>query len=106
MKLLIITAINAFQKDVKNILKNAGIQTYSFKEVTGYKDISDQSIGSNWFASELNETESVLFFAFTENEVVNQVFDLINEFNQQQEALSQIHIAVVEIAQSNQSTLK
>jgi len=106
MKLLIITAIKAFQKDIKSILKNARVMTYSYSNVTGYKDISDQLVESNWFASELNETESILFYAFADNEMVTQVFDLISVFNQQQEALSQIHIAVVDIEKSNHSNSK
>jgi hypothetical protein len=36
MKLLIITAIAEFEKEIKKILKKAKVKTFSYKEVTGY----------------------------------------------------------------------
>lgn len=101
MKLVIITAIVAFEKDIKAILKKADVKTYSYREVTGYKDFSDSAAADNWFASDSNETESILFYAFVEKEKVDQVFLLINEFNAVQESLSDIHLAVLNIEKSN-----
>jgi len=104
MKLVIITSSIAFQKDIKVILKKADVKTYSFKEVTGYKDFSDTATVDNWFASENNETESILFYAFVKKENVEQVFQLVAEFNATQESLSHIHIAVLNIEKSNNPT--
>jgi len=106
MKLLIITSIVAFEKDVKKMLQKANVTTYSFKEVTGYKDISGEAIENNWFASELNETESILFFAFVKKENVDSLFHFVNEFNATQESLSHIHVAVLDIEKSNQTLYK
>ena len=39
MKLLIITAITAFDKDIKKMLKQADVKTFTYKDVTGFKDI-------------------------------------------------------------------
>jgi hypothetical protein len=41
MKLLIISAIRAFDKDIK-MLKQADVKTFTYKEVTGSKDISEK----------------------------------------------------------------
>jgi nitrogen regulatory protein PII len=101
MKLLIITAISAFEKDIKKILKQAEIKTFSYKEVKGYKDISEQAVENNWFASEINETESILFYAFVKKENVDPLFDLVSSFNSKQETVSHIHIAVLNIEKSN-----
>ncbi len=101
MKLLIITAIQEFEKEIKMILKNANVKTYSFKKVTGFKDISEESLENNWFAAEINETESILFYAFVPKENVDQVFDLVSEFNKKQESLSHIHLAMLNIERSN-----
>jgi hypothetical protein len=42
MKLLIITAIRAFDKTSKNA-KTSRRETFTYKEVTGFKDISGRS---------------------------------------------------------------
>ncbi|MDN3677643.1 hypothetical protein QWY90_09975 [Flavobacterium paronense] len=104
MKLVIITSSIAFQKDIKTILKKADVKTYSFREVTGYMDFSDTATPENWFASEVNETESILFYAFVKKENVNHLFNLITEFNTAQVSLSHIHIAVLNIEKSSNST--
>ncbi|MDR7210261.1 hypothetical protein [Flavobacterium piscis] len=104
MKLVIITSNIVFQKDIKAILNNAGIKTYSFSKVTGYMDFSDTATSENWFASEVNETESILFYAFVKKENVDQLFQLVDEFNTVQEPLSQIRIAVLNIEKSNDQT--
>lgn len=101
MKLLIITAISAFEKDIKKMLKQAEVKTFSYKKVTGYKDIFEEAIESNWFASEINETESILFYAFVKKENVDLLFDLVSSFNENQETLSHIHLAVLNIEKSN-----
>ena len=64
MKLVIITAIKLFEKDIKLQLKKADVKTFSFKEVTGYRDSTEDAIESNWFSSEMNQTESIVFYAF------------------------------------------
>lgn len=101
MKLLIITAISAFEKDIKKMLKQAEVKTFSYKEVKGYNDISEEALENNWFASEINETESILFYAFVKKENVDLLFDLVCSFNSKQEILSHIHIAVLNIEKSN-----
>lgn len=101
MKLLIITGISAFEKDIKGMLKRAEVKSFSYKEVTGYKDIFEEAIESNWFASEINETESILFYAFVKKENVDLLFDLVSSFNEKQETLSHIHVAVLNIEKSN-----
>ncbi len=105
MKLLIITAIAAYENEIKLMLKKAQITTYSFQEVRGYSDTSEDEIDNNWFAAEYNETESILFYAFARTEEVNQVFNFINTFNAKEESLSQIHVAVVNIEKSNNARL-
>lgn len=101
MKLVIITASTTFQKDIKILLKKADVTTYSFREVTGYMDFSDTATAENWFASEVNETESILFYAFVKKENIDPFFHWVNELNSAQEPLSQIQIAVLNIEKSN-----
>ena len=100
MKLLIITAIKQFEKEVKDTLKKANVKTYSYKDVIGYRDASQFPIQDNWFSSNMNEGESVLFYAFVKKENVDMVFEMVTEFNDKQESLSSIHVAVMNIERS------
>jgi nitrogen regulatory protein PII len=101
MKLLIITAIRAFDKDIKKMLKQADVKTFTYKEVTGFKDISEEAIESNWFATDMSLNESMLYYAFLKKENVDSFFALVNEFNKKQETVSNIHIAVLNIEKHN-----
>ncbi len=97
MKLLVITSIKGFKKEIKLILKKADVKTYSYKDVTGYRDASELSIKDNWFSNDMNEGEAVFFYAFVKSENVDLVFDMVKEFNQKQETLSTLHVAVLNI---------
>ena len=101
MKLLLITAVAEFGKEVKQILKKGNVKTYSYKEVTGYRNASEDALGSNWFGTEMNENESIMFYAFVEKENVDIVCSAITEFNAKQETLSHIHSAIINIEKSN-----
>lgn len=101
MKLLIITAITAFDKDIKKMLQQADVKTFTYKEVIGFKDISEEAIESNWFGSDMSLNESMLYYAFVKKENVDPFFALVNEFNAQQKTLSNIHIAVLNIEKHN-----
>lgn len=101
MKLLIITSIAAFDSDVKQMLKQAEVRTFTYKTVTGFTDLSEEAIESNWFGTEMNENESILYYAFVKKEKVELFFDLVETFNSNQKTSSNIHIAVLNIEKSN-----
>lgn len=101
MKLLIITAIAEFEKDIKRLLKNAEVTTFSYRNVMSYKDVSEEFLESNWFASEMNETESLLFYALVPKEKVDFFFQLVADFNAQQSTKAQVQVAVLNIEKTN-----
>ena len=101
MKLLIIVAVKEFEKDIKQILKKSDVKSFSYKDVMGYKDSSEDAIEKNWFATDMNENESVLFYAFVNDEKVDFLFELVDDFNAKQETISHIHVAVLCIEKSN-----
>lgn len=101
MKLVLITAVAEFENEVKSILKKAQVKTYSYKEVTGFRDASNDAIESNWFGTEMNENESIVFYAIVAKENVDVVCNSVKEFNAKQETLSHIHIAVLNIEKTN-----
>ena len=101
MKLLIITAVAAYEKDIISILKKSNVKAFSHQEVKGYRDTTQEAVGSNWFAGDTNEYESLLFYAFVNNGSVDEVFSSVEDFNNKQETLSKVHLAVVDIERNN-----
>lgn len=101
MKLLLITAVKEFEKEIKQILKKSGVKSFSYKDVKGFKDSSEDAMEANWFATNMQENESVLFYAFVNKENVDMVFGFVDEFNQKQKSASHIHLAMLNIEKSN-----
>jgi hypothetical protein len=101
MKLLVITAIKAFENEIKQLLKQAGVGQFSYRDVNGYRDATLDALESNWFGSEMNENESVLFYAFVKKENVDTLFTLADNFNAHQESQSKVHIVVLNIEKTN-----
>lgn len=99
MDLLMITAVSAFEQELKELLKRSEVQSFSYLNVTGFHRPSD-TIQGNWFAGEAGEHQSLLFYAFVEEERTNEVLGEINKLNQQQESESSVHAAVMEIKKS------
>ena len=97
MKLLLITAVREFEKDIKQILRKAQVKSFSYKDVKGFKDNSEDALEANWFATNMQETESVLFYAFVKEDKVDGLFDMVKEFNTDQVSKSHIHVAVLSI---------
>ncbi len=101
MKLLLITAVREFEKDIKQILKKAQVKSFSYKGVKGFKDNTEDALEANWFATNMQENESVLFYAFIEKGNVDIVFGIVAEFNEKQKTASHIHLAMLNIEKSN-----
>ena len=101
MKLVLITAIADFEKDVKKMLKEAKVKSYSYKDVKGFSDASEESVEDNWFGSEMNETESVVFYAFILQQNLDMLFDEVAAFNKKQETISKVHLAVFSVEKYN-----
>ena len=97
MKLLLITAIQEFESEVKNILIKSGAKSFTYNSVKGFKNDSESNVVENWFASSYTETDSVLFTVFLSQENMTQTIKKIEEFNDLQKTFSKIHIGVVAI---------
>ncbi len=101
MKLVLITSIAEFEKDVKKMLKEAKVKSYSYRDVKGFRDASEESLESNWFGSEMNETDSVVFYAFILQQNLDMLFDEVAAFNKKQETISKVHLAVFGVEKYN-----
>ena len=98
MKLLLITAIEEFEKDVKNILKHSGVKAISYQSVKGFNNNGDEL--ENWFSSDNVEIDSLLFTVFIESRYVDEIYIRIQDFNSRQKTLSHVHIATVQLEKS------
>lgn len=101
MKLLIITAVAEYEKEVKELLKQAKVISYSYKYVTGFRDSTLDSVGTNWFGTEMNESDAILFYAFVTKENVDIFFKLVEKKNAEHQTKSRIHVASINIEKTN-----
>jgi hypothetical protein len=97
MKLVIVTAVEAFHKDVLKLFKEAGIESFSESEIDGYKNTPTLLATSNWFPSEKGGNESNMFFSFTDEQHIDALFDLIKTYNTHLETNNPIRAIVVPI---------
>nr|WP_321230136.1 hypothetical protein [uncultured Psychroserpens sp.] len=97
MKLVIVTAVEEFQKEVLKLFKKANIENFSSSDIDGYKNGSSLLMASNWFSVEKGGNESSMFFSFTEDENIDVLFNLIQEFNENLETNNPLKAVVVPI---------
>jgi nitrogen regulatory protein PII len=100
MEMIVITAVQAYQKEIKRILKENQVATFSYLDVTGHKEIAEESRDDNWFVSNAGEYSSVMFYAFVASGQVDRVLEAIASFNNKQEVKSHVHAVVMEIKKS------
>ncbi len=100
MKLLIVTSVDQYQKEVLQLFKKANIESYSGSDIEGYKNASSFIMNSSWFPSEKGGAESSMFFSFTEDEKIDLFFSLAVQFNENMETNNPIHAVVVPIERS------
>ena len=100
MKLLIVTVVEEFDTEILQMFKKAHIDSYSGSDIDGYKNVAPMVRTASWFPSEKGGVESSLFFSFTEDENIDQLFGLIKEFNGKLETNNPIKAVVVPIEKS------
>ncbi|MGB5378750.1 hypothetical protein [Muriicola sp.] len=97
MKLLIVTAVEQFEKEIPKLFKKANIENFSESDISGFKNPTTMLRTASWFPSDTGGVESSLFFSFTEGENIDHLFKLIEEFNQHMETNNPIKAIVVPI---------
>jgi len=97
MKLLIVTVVAQFQKEILQLFKKAKIESFSGSEIDGYKNVASLLMTRSWFPAEKGDTQSNLFFSFTVDDKIETLFDLIEDFNKKLETNNPIKAVVVPI---------
>ncbi|WP_435414239.1 hypothetical protein [Polaribacter aestuariivivens] len=96
MKLVIVTSVEEFQKDVLQLFKKAAIENLSATEINGFKNVPSE-IASNWFSAGKSGNESIMFFSFTDDTHIAVLFNLIKDFNKNMETDNPLKAVVVPI---------
>lgn len=97
MKLVLVTAVEEFQKDVLKLFKEAKIENFSSSDIDGYKNIPSLLVASNWFSGIKGGNESIMYFSFTKDKNIDDLFNLIKEFNKNLETNNPVKAVVVPI---------
>lgn len=97
MKLVIVTAVDAYHEQVISLFKKAQIDLFSESGIDGYKNGNAGSLASTWFPIEKGSHPSNLFFSFTEEDNIALLFEGITLFNSQLETQNPIRAVVVPI---------
>jgi len=100
MKLLIVTVVDQFEKDVLQLFKKSNIESFSGSDIEGYKNASSFMMNTSWFPSQKSGADSSMFFSFTEDEKIDVFFSLVIQFNEKLETNNPIHAVVVPIERS------
>lgn len=96
MKLLIVTVVEQFEKEVLRLFKSANIENFSGSDIDGYKNPTAM-VRAAWFPSEKSGVESGMFFSFTKDENIDILFAEIKKFNENLETYNPIKAVVVPI---------
>jgi len=97
MKLLIITSVLEFEKEVCKLFKKAEINVYSTSDIQGHKFFSSKNIQDNWFSAQRDSYDSKLYFSFTSEEKVDAIFKSVEELNLEKSNSNPIKAIVLDI---------
>ena len=97
MKLLIVTAVKAFEKEALKLFKTAKISAFSSGDINGFKTDDHENLIDNWFSSSHDKVQSVLFFTFEEQHKIEVLLDQLNEFNKEIESDNSMKAIVLPI---------
>lgn len=97
MKLVIVTAVEQYQKQVRTLFRNANIEHYSSSDIDGFKSIPPVYLSASWVTDRSAGAESILFFSFTSPEKIDSLFTLIEEANEKMETNNPIRAIVVPV---------
>lgn len=101
MKLLIVTSIKEYQKNVADILHKAQIKVFSVNDTTGFKDDDEEILMDDWFAASEESFESIFIFSFTTADKAAQALNMIKNYNEKHASQFPVRAFVVPVEQSS-----
>ena len=99
MKLVIVTAVKEYQDKVLKVFQQSGIENFSSSSIDGYKNQSSIITAQSWFPSIKGGNESLMYFSFTQPELIDTLLKNIKELNATLEDYNPIRAIVVPVEQ-------
>lgn len=97
MKIILIIAVEEYEKQIKNILKHSGIKAFTMQEVKGFQNYNNSQ---SWFISDEISTDSVQFTIISDKECVDEIVSEVENFNLKKDTQTKIHLACWDIEKS------
>jgi len=82
MKMVIITCLSDYEKDIMNLLEKADVNAFSAFNIDGYRNDKNELDFQTWFPSTQLGSESLMFFSFDTANKIKNLFELIKKYNQ------------------------
>ena len=101
MKLIVVVGPNSFDKEIRNIFEESGIQNYSRSDISGHREEEDSNLSENWFAISNGYQKSIIFFSFTEKENAKKVLKAANVFNDTLTSKSRLRAFILSVEDHN-----
>ncbi len=95
--MIIVTTVEEYKGQVFKLFKKAGVESFSESDIDGYKSAAPLMYTSSWFPSEKGGAASNMFFSFTEEEKVTELFKLLKEFNEESKTTNPIRAIEIPI---------
>lgn len=97
MKLLIITSIAEFEKDICKLFKSSEIETYSTFDMQGHKLQIPQNIQDNWFSANRDTFNSKTYFTFTNQSQIDKLLFKVEKYNAESSSNNPVRAIVIDI---------
>jgi hypothetical protein len=101
MKLLIVTSLKEYQKEVATIFNHAGIKVFSVSETKGFKEDQGVNLLDSWFGSGKEHFDSIFLFSFTAEESAEKAVELIKAYNEENKTNFPIRAFIVPVEKSS-----
>jgi hypothetical protein len=105
MKLLVVTSLKEYQKNVAHILDQAGIEVFSVSETIGFKDHQTGNLLDNWFSSGSEQFDSIFLFSFTDETKAEHALELIKKYNVENVTGFPVRAFIVPVDKSSYTTI-
>ena len=99
MKMVIITCVSDYEKDIMKILEKAEVNAFSAFNIDGYRNDKNEFDLQSWFPSTRLGSESLMFFSFDTSDKIKNLFKHLKEYNDTLDS-SPVRAAVMPIEES------
>jgi hypothetical protein len=103
MKLLVVTSLKEYQKEIATIFEQAGIKVFSVSETKGFKEDHNINLLDNWFSSGKEHFDSIFLFSFTQDANADQALELVKAYNLENKTNFPIRAFVLPVEKSSYS---